>query len=107
MSKYRPKCQKCRRTELAKLSNRRVTEHGICVAVVFSVEKKGTASDAKNNKRTFSPEATAYEKALALVASGVWHLLFPHQRSLLLQQINVEGHGMPCPYISASPAPQR
>jgi hypothetical protein len=47
-------------------------------------------SDAKNNKRAFFPEETGYEKALALVASGAWHLLFPDQSSLLLQQINAD-----------------
>jgi hypothetical protein len=68
------------------LSNRRVNEHGICVAVIFQCSEKRD-SDAKNNKRAFSPEATAYEKALALVASGVWHLLFPDQRELPPGQI--------------------
>jgi hypothetical protein len=79
-------CQNCRRVRLAKLSNRRVNEHGICVAVVFYCSETRN-SDAKNNKRTFFPEATAYAKALALVASRAWHLLFSCQSSLVLQQI--------------------
>jgi hypothetical protein len=71
---------------LAKLSNRRVNKYGISVALVFQCSEKRD-SDAKNNKRAFFPEETAYERALALVASGVWHLLFADQRALLPEQI--------------------
>ena len=70
---------------LAKLSNRRVNKYGISVALVFQCSEKGD-SDAKNNKRAFFPEETAYERALALVANGVWHLLFADQRALLPEQ---------------------
>jgi hypothetical protein len=64
-----------------------VNEHGIWVAVVFHCSEKRN-SDAKDNKRTLSSEATAYAKALALVACGAWHLLFSDQRSLLPEQIS-------------------
>jgi hypothetical protein len=87
MSKYHPKLSKCRLARLAKLANRRVNEHGICVAVVLHCSEKRD-SDAKNNKRAFFPEATACEKPLALVASGVWHLLFLDHKTIFPEQIN-------------------
>jgi hypothetical protein len=66
-----------------------VNKYGISVAVVFQRSEKRD-SDAKNNKRAFFPEEPASEKALALVASDVWHLLYADQRSLLPQQINAD-----------------
>jgi hypothetical protein len=77
-----------------------VNKYGIFVAVVFQRSEKRD-SDAKNNKRAFFPEESASEKALALVASDVWHLLFADQKSLLPQQIKgmalagaLFGHGL-------------
>jgi hypothetical protein len=66
-----------------------VNKYGISVAVVFQRSEKRD-SDAKNNKRAFFPEEPASEKALALVASDVWHLLYADQRFLLPQQINAD-----------------
>jgi hypothetical protein len=59
-------------------------------------------SDAKNNKRAFSPEADYSNATLALVAGRVWHLHFPDQSSFLPEQINPDSFTTEAPSTQSS-----